>query len=510
MYILFVVIIGFLLRVFYLNKPEGLWNDEYVSWMIAATPFSEGFWSEVFKQCHMPLYYLYLKLFGNVDIILRLSSVIPGVFSIWVMYLVGKEHSSKVAKITAIITSISSFLIYYSQEVRFYSLLFLFSALCLLFLIKAIKHPIKKNFIGYVICSSLIVFTHTIGFVFVLLTTLYLISKIRLKKEIIVSFTLILLASLLASFYIFSHVGTSQWWGTFTYKNIVFMFTDFFSPILTNNVNVPSEIFYKKEPLFIIYLIIPTIIALCSIFFAAIKNKNLRPLLLISIATTIILAIAAILGKLVFITKYNIEILPILIYLFAIGISLFKKNIGFIILILWSVLQISYLGNNNYPTKIARTEGNRIPAILLSNAKLTPKDKLIFTYYNYDRFIKYIDVSKINHYSIDKGMAHSFVSNNGNIPQEIYIFDRTFLNSKLDSLINTDNRTLILFLDSVSFFTDDLLEKYIKSQKQGIKIHELYIVMSVLKNEIYNYGKKHNLGVKSTKLGSWTLLEIGG
>ena len=143
--IYFVAILGLLLRLSYLNKPEGLWNDEYVSWFVANTPFNQGFWSQVIKQCHMPLYYLILKPFtGYSDLILRLTSVAAGVLSIFAMYYLGKEFSKKTGFFLATITSVLSFLIYYSQEVRFYSMLFLFSALTVLYTIRLIKNTNKK------------------------------------------------------------------------------------------------------------------------------------------------------------------------------------------------------------------------------------------------------------------------------------------------------------------------------------------------------------------------------
>ena len=142
----FIILLGLLLRLSFINKPEGLWNDEYVSWYVANTPFSNGFWEEVIKQCHMPLYYLYLKPFAHCsDLILRITSVIPGVLAIFVMYLAGKEFSKKTALYSASITSALSFLIYYSQEVRFYSLLFFFTSLCLLFTIRLLKNNSKAN-----------------------------------------------------------------------------------------------------------------------------------------------------------------------------------------------------------------------------------------------------------------------------------------------------------------------------------------------------------------------------
>ena len=138
-----ITLLGLILRVLYINKPDGLWNDEYISWMIASRPMLDGFWAGIKSQCHMPVYYLYLKsfmaMFGQSDLLLRLTSVLCGTLSIIAMYFTGLEKDRKTGLIAALFTAISSFLIYYSQEVRFYSLLFLFSALSLLFTIRLVK-----------------------------------------------------------------------------------------------------------------------------------------------------------------------------------------------------------------------------------------------------------------------------------------------------------------------------------------------------------------------------------
>ena len=92
---LFVIfIIAFLFRIYMLDKPEGLWNDEYMGWYIASKNSITDFISELMKNCHMPFYYIYLKLwmflFGDTDYTLRLSSVIPSLLSVIIMYFVGK------------------------------------------------------------------------------------------------------------------------------------------------------------------------------------------------------------------------------------------------------------------------------------------------------------------------------------------------------------------------------------------------------------------------------------
>ena len=183
----FILFVGTLLRLSFINKPEGLWNDEYVSWYVANTPLADGFWHELFKQCHMPLYYLYLKPFAQYsDVILRLTSVVPSLLAVVVMYYVGKEYSRKVGLIVALVTSTLSFLVYYSQEVRFYSIVFLLSGLLLLFTIKILKSPTKRNYILYSIAALLLVFTHVLGIIFVIFNTVYILYK-RKNKNLAIS-----------------------------------------------------------------------------------------------------------------------------------------------------------------------------------------------------------------------------------------------------------------------------------------------------------------------------------
>src|SRR5574344_560632 len=165
-----IILFAIVLRVLFLDKPSGLWNDEYVSYMISKISFTNGFFEAVKSQCHMPFYYLYLKffmlIFGDSDFVLRLTSVFAGVLSVIMMFFVGKEYrDEKTGLFCAFFTAISSFLIYYSQEVRFYSLLFLLSSILLFFNLRFLKKFDLKSVFGLILTSFLIMFTHTIGFV---------------------------------------------------------------------------------------------------------------------------------------------------------------------------------------------------------------------------------------------------------------------------------------------------------------------------------------------------------
>lgn len=475
MFIIFITIFGFLLRLTNIIKPEGLWNDEYVSWYTAQTPFNDGFWQVVVKQCHMPFYYLYLKPFsGCNDLILRLTSVIPSVAAITVMYLVGKEFSKKTSCFAATITAVLSFLIYYAQEVRFYSLLFLFTALSLLFLVRLVKRG--SGLAGYIISSLLILFTHVLGGIYVFFTLCYLLYKKQISKKIIAIIVCVSLFIIPLGVNILRMIPSSQWWGIFSYTNILFLFTDFLSPILTNNVNVPPVFFYSKNILFNIFLIIPTIIGVTGLAAGIKREKELSLISLCTVTTTVLLALS---GVLVFITKYSIEVLPILILLISIGFSQIK--FGRILFILFIGFHILAIFTPFYPAKITRTEGHRLVCTLLN--KQNP-DKIIYTYYEPDRFERYLE-TKGDSFYISKLNRFEYKEN----PQRI-----------LDN-IKIGEKVSVVLLDSVSFIPPQFIE-----QAKQRNIPEMFITFSGIKNGLIKGLEKDFKDFQVDKNGSWTII----
>ncbi len=472
-----IILLGLILRLSFVDKFEGLWNDEYVSWMIASTPFNDGFWSEVLKQCHMPLYYLYLKPFANCsDLILRLTSLVPGMISICIMYLVGREYSKKNGYIAALITSSLSFLIYYSQEVRFYSLLFLLSSISLLFTIKLIKKFNKINLIGYIISSILILFTHVLGFIYVFLNLIYIVykrKKISIKMILFSIFILILLLPF--GINILNMLPSSQWWGNFSYTNILFLFSDYLSPILTNHINAPPVFFYDRN--ITIWITLPTIIGFIAMCFGIKNNKGISAIALFAI---IVMSILAMTHKIVFISKYLIEILPIIIILLSMGFIRLKK-IGIILLTIFILFHISCLFTPFYVTKLPRTEGHRLVCEVL---KKHNSNTIIFTYYEPNRFDRYIDLNNKNTLYISKINRFDYLDNP----------------SKILDKIKGGESVSVVFLDSVSFVPYNKINDYEN------KIPEMFITFSKIKHSIL---EKVNIEYKDCKIdtiGSWTVI----
>lgn len=530
--IFLIIILGIALRLIFINKPDGLWNDEYISWIIAATPFFDGFINAVKSQCHMPFYYLYLKFFmtffGQSDLLLRLTSVLAGVLSIPIMYFVGKEKDENTGLTCAGFTAISSFLIYYSQEVRIYAILFLFSALSLLYTIKCIKNPNKQNFILYVISNFLILFTHTIGFVFVFFNLIILsINLFKQFKKVITTVWIsifaggILLTPLI--FKIFTTKSFSQWWGHFSISKIGFLFTDYFSPVLTNLTNAPDNFLYA--PKLALFMILPAIIAIGCIIKALYKNKINIQLFLLFISTITILIIASLIGKLVFITKYSIEIYPILIYLASFGInSINNKILKNSLIIVYCLISIGYILLHPYSApKMRRAEGHKIMTDILSRMDLKKDDMIVLEYYPQNRFEKYFDFSNYRVIEIHKGnfpmyisksdtLEDAFINGKKNYKNMFLSNSNPYFESMLDSNIfnklKPGQSVVMVVLNSVSFYSPNNLALIANNNEKYNKEPLLFLIFSYIKNKTF-YEMMQNLAIaKFEQKGNWTLIKF--
>ena len=528
-----ILIVGLIVRLLFIDKPDGLWNDEYISWMISQKPLFNGFVNSVAAQCHMPFYYLYLKfmtkLFGNSDTLLRLTSVLPGVISIYVMYLIGKLKSEKCGILCAGFCAISSFLIYYSQEVRFYSLLFLFSAISLLYTLKITKTPDYKNIVGYILSNFFILFTHTIGFVYVFFNLLYVSVKLfkNYKKQIsllwgIIGFSGIIFAPL--AFKIMAGHSFSQWWSPFTSSKIGFVFTDYFTPMLTNLTASPEKFFYRNDLEFYIFAIMPVLICLSLLIKAVLKKENLY-LFIIAFMTFIIMVGASVFGKLVLLTKYSIEIYPILILLVCLGLESIKnKYLKNSIVSIYLILICGYLIVSPVSAfKIRRAEGHKIPAEMLNRANLNENDIILLEYYPQDRFEKYFDFSKYKVTSINKGNFPEYMTKNTdysvvyNSGKDLYqdVFKSGF-NSYLKNKMDTDiirnlkeNQSLIIVcLDSVSFYSDEKIVEIANNNKEYKSEPLLFLVFSHLKNQTVKNAMSQIPITHFEKKGKWSVIKF--
>jgi mannosyltransferase len=168
-YLISITLLGFGLRFYHLDF-QSLWLDELYS-MIGCNPNQSL--NEVINYCkgdQPPSFFILLfyafKVFGYTPFVGRLLAAVIGTLGIPVIYFLGKEVQGKTTGlVAAFITSFNYYHIFYSQEVRFYSLLFLLSALSYLFFIRISRNSKLKDYVLYVIFTTLLLYTHYYGLV---------------------------------------------------------------------------------------------------------------------------------------------------------------------------------------------------------------------------------------------------------------------------------------------------------------------------------------------------------
>ncbi len=555
LYLILILIGATLLRLWHLDKPEGIWNDEYLTLRIANARLFTDFFTAINSNCHAPLHYLYLKLwifiFKDTDTYLRLSSVVPGVLSIIVMFFAGlefkKKDGSNVAVVAAFLTGISSFLIYFSQEIRIYSLLFFITSLVLLYALKIFNSPSKKNFFLYSLFSLLLVLTHTIGFVFVFLSTaalmVFAVPKKNTKDFLLFSILGVIVLALpfvpLISSILFKNGYFSQWWAPFNFSRTLFIFTDIFSPVLYDTFHVYntfSDAFYKNGVInvgYLVFAIIPTLIGITCFVNGVLNPKKVQGYMLsVIICTVLVVLIAAMAGKIVFVTKYMIEILPLVILLTADGFCAFKsKAFKIAIATIFIVLNLFFFAvSKTSAVKLVREEGQKLPVVAIENLGLKKNDKIMFLYYPKEWFFRYIDfknpdnapyenafgVSKYDYsYFLAKNLPHnesSYGIEEKNSLKPVFAHkENDFLDDWLDLRIFKElergDKFFFVDLTSVSFFPMNVINDIASSKNTSSydSAPLLYIVMSYVKGFTLEKAKKELVYGGYYNTGAWRI-----
>ncbi len=538
--LLSIILIGLIIRLCSIDKPEGLWNDEYMAWWISSFNFGAPLFKKIFLNCHMPLYYLFLKIwcfaFGNTDIALRLSSVLIGILNILSMYFLGKEYKNKTTGlICALFSALSGFLIYFSQEVRPYGLIFLICTWICFFFIKAIRTPNRFNISIYLIFNFLLLITHTLGFVysfFNLLIFSVVLTKNRPNiRPLVFSGYIILIACFLPLtpflITILTRNGLSQNWGIFNLSKIFFVFLDYLTPIQTNITNSPINILacLKNLSLFssLFYVIIPFSLGL-SFYVISLKRKELllNVLNLCSLLYFIVLVIAAISGKIILSTKYSVEIYPAIILAVSSAFSVtHSKAIKYLAWIYFILISICLIFYPQAPQRLPRSEGHKTPALLLNNADINQDDYIITLYHQFFRYKKYTNLNPKNLIELDKGSVATYLMGNGygetdiklNAKKELksaFLFqNEKDITKRFDDIFNKipkNKKIAIIIPTQVAFFSSNDLIRIASTKEEYENTQVLFLVFSYAKIKLINAAFS-NCEFKSIyEQGPWVIL----
>jgi uncharacterized membrane protein len=141
-----ILVVTILLRLIAIN--QSLWLDEAISANVVKLPINQIVSNFSVSDFHPPLYYwwldLWVKIFGNTVVIMRLSSVLFSVIIVWGIYKIGKELENKNLGLWAAwFVAINPLLIYYGQELRMYMMSTMWLVGAVYYWIKIIKNNKK-------------------------------------------------------------------------------------------------------------------------------------------------------------------------------------------------------------------------------------------------------------------------------------------------------------------------------------------------------------------------------
>ncbi len=178
--LLLLLILGAALRFHGLTQ-QSYWMDELHSASFSQP--NQGLKKVVLRvteDAHPPLYQVSLwftyKLLGFSEWSGRFLSAVYGMFGLVFIYLLGSSLlNQKAGLYAAALTTPMFFHIFYSQEVRSYSLLFCLTSACYLALFALIRKPEWKRSLFYAVFAAALVYTHYFG-IFVLIAQVVLVS----------------------------------------------------------------------------------------------------------------------------------------------------------------------------------------------------------------------------------------------------------------------------------------------------------------------------------------------
>jgi 4-amino-4-deoxy-L-arabinose transferase-like glycosyltransferase len=186
---LLLLLLGAFFRFKGLNN-QSLWFDELLS-VIRTAPDRSIFdiLSTFQNDPHPPGFFMTLhfwtSIFGYNEVIARIFPAIIGSFSVVSVYWLGKEClNRRTGLIASVFISLNYYHIYYSQEVRPYIALFLFTTLSYTWFLKLIRKPNRKHAILYGMFTALMMYSHYYGLIHILAQLIFLLYYFIFEQEI--------------------------------------------------------------------------------------------------------------------------------------------------------------------------------------------------------------------------------------------------------------------------------------------------------------------------------------
>src|SRR3989344_6454933 len=181
-----VLIVSLVLRLIGIN--QSLWLDEAINInVIKILNLQELFFNYSLGDFHPPLFHIVLKGWNTLwtslnlpvsELTFRLPSVIFGVLTVYIVYLIGKKLFSKTtALIAATLMATAPLAIYYSQEARMYSLACFLTVLSVYFFLSILERDKLLNWIGFITTTALMLYSDYLPYLMLPTFIIYLFIR---------------------------------------------------------------------------------------------------------------------------------------------------------------------------------------------------------------------------------------------------------------------------------------------------------------------------------------------
>ena len=226
----------------------------------------------------------------------------------------------------------------------------------------------------------------------------------------------------------------------------------------------------------------------------------------------------------VLITKYSTEMYPALILLMCYGLYKLKnKKIRLILISSYLILNLFYIfAAIDSAPKRTRPEGHRCVVELLRNSRLKQDDFVVLTYYDKDKFERYLtNNDNYNFYSINKFNFNYFLYNEPDYKKvinygSIIYRDKfkeypnkniiSYSKNNFQNEMKIGDRIGIIYLNNVSFFSNENIQKILEDKNLYNRTPFIFLVFSTIKNSLMASFKDNYKIDSITHAGDWTLV----
>ncbi len=194
-----ILIFAFVLR--FINLNQSLWLDEAINIVYAGKlsimPYLfEYLMGDFHPPLHFAILWVWTHIFGFSEIASRFPSLIFGIGTIFITFLIGRKYSKNVGLMAALLLSLAPLHIYYSQEARPYSLAAFAATLCSYYFLKFLENSSKTS-IGFLLASAMVFYSDYVAYFLFPAQALYIF--INYRKKIINYFKFVLLSLVIFS-----------------------------------------------------------------------------------------------------------------------------------------------------------------------------------------------------------------------------------------------------------------------------------------------------------------------